>query len=252
MSHPLITYPLALRSERRTRRAGRSTSIKRLVQTIASFVVAAGFLFLVISAPAQWERLKFSIGQGLNVASHEISQLLNLNDFSPAGFLAHVPDSTAVNGSVDIHSRVEIAENELALPSIGVKAPVLWNVPLDDSLNGLQQGVVQAEESVVPGEAGRTFVVGHSAGYWWQNNPWTKVFSLLDQVEPGDSVFIARDGQVYEYTVTREEVVKPSDVHVVRDETLTTNQLVLMTCTPVGTTLNRLIVIADPVATHNL
>ncbi len=234
------------------RRVQRSAALRQVTRTLASFAVATGLIFLLISGPAQWERLRFSVTEGFQSASEEVSQLLQLNGFSPAGFLAHGTNSHAAVGAVDVRSLVHIADNEIALPSIGVRAPVLWNIPLDQSLNGLQQGVVQAEESVLPGTVGRTFVVGHSAGYWWQNNPWTKVFSLLDKVEPGDAVFVARDGQVYEYTVTREEVVTPQDVQVVRDESLTTNQLVLMTCTPVGTTLNRLLVIADPAGTHTL
>ncbi len=82
-------------------------------------------------------------------------------------------------------------------------------------------------------------------------NPWTTVFSLLDQVKDHEFVFLKHNGTVYAYKVSKREVVSPDDVHVIRDDTLDHNQLALMTCTPVGTTLNRLIVYAEPVAVED-
>jgi LPXTG-site transpeptidase (sortase) family protein len=138
-------------------------------------------------------------------------------------------------------------DNTLLISSIDVRAPIIWDIPLDEALNGLQRGVVHARESYLPGEAGRTFIVGHSSGYWWLKNPWTKIFSLLDHVNDGDLVFLKLDGQTYAYRVTHREVVSPKNVDVIRDEQLDHNQLALMTCTPVGTSLNRLVLYAEPV-----
>jgi LPXTG-site transpeptidase (sortase) family protein len=61
-------------------------------------------------------------------------------------------------------------------------------------------------------------------------------------------VYLRTDGETFAYKMKASEVVTPSDVHVVRDDALDRNQLALMTCTPVGTTLNRLIVYAERIA----
>ena len=190
-----------------------------------------------MSAPSQFLRLDYWWQNWLGIETSQNHQ----SNFSPSNFLAYA------NSKPKISLPTNLSEGELVIPKINVDAPILWNIPLQDSLNGLQEGVVQASQSEMPGEIGRTFIIGHSSGYWWNNNPWTKVFALLDKAKTGDYVFLQKDSKIYGYQITNQEVVTPRDVQVVRDDQLEHNQLVLMTCTPVGTTLNRLIIYAEPV-----
>ncbi len=219
---------------RRSHRQHRQRTILAGAKTLAIVTMVASVVFVVASGPAQIARLDYWWSSWLGIRDATESQ------FSPSQFLGHHPEDRGVDTPA-------IGDNRLVIPSINVDAPILWDIPLVDALNGLQRGVVQAHESVAPDEDGRTFIIGHSAGYWWNDNPWTKVFALLDHLEPNDLIFLKHEGVTYGYRVTGEEIVAPSDVHVVRDETLTTNQLTLMTCTPVGTTLNRLIIYAEPI-----
>lgn len=205
--------------------------------------LALGLLtYLAVSGPSQWERITYFVRELYQDTEDAFTRELRESGWrSPSAYLN---EPTA---PVDLVTAPEIVDGHLSIPSIGVDAPILWDVPLSESLNGLQEGVVHAQESVRPGEVGRTFIIGHSAGYWWNKNPWTTVFAVLDQVEVGDLIFLNDGSKTYGYRITATEVVTPKDVHVVRDETLDRNQLALMTCTPVGTTLNRLIVYAEPV-----
>lgn len=217
------------------------------------FKVFAGILglgalaFAIVTAPAQWERAQYWIDT-LRVYTGQLtgSNLNTKNWISPSRFLRE-----PMFESVDVVKAPQIEPNTIYIPAIDVRAPIGWNVPLVDALNGLQQGVVEAQESVLPGEVGRTFIIGHSAGYWWTNNPWTRVFALLDKLKTDDVIYLRKDDKVFAYRVTNSIVVSPDEVGVVRDETLRHNQLALMTCTPVGTTLNRLIVFAEPLAVAN-
>ena len=218
-----------------TRRRMRLVS-RRLGGLIATVLSCVG-IFLILSAPAQYERLVYALDQWLNGSTHNET---TSESFNPAQFLGHQP----VAAQVQIP---DISENQLVIPSIHVRAPILWNIPTTDSLNGLQQGVVQVSESYLPGEAGRTFIVGHSSGFWWLNNPWTKVFVLLDKLADGDLIFLQTSDHVYAYKVVRREIVSPATVSVIRDERVGINELALMTCTPIGTTLNRLVVYAEPI-----
>lgn len=204
-------------AQRTTHRHARSQ-----ISTILRFMIGMGLLFItsyiVISAPAQLDRLRFTI------------------------------DAIAVpTNNTSTQTLMRPAVNTLSIPAIHLRAPILWDVPLGDALNGLQQGVVHARETVVPGTHGRTFLIGHSAGYWWNRNPWTKVFSLLEQLEPGDRVLLNRDGIEHLYQVTGTLTVAPSEVNILTEGPTDRNQLALMTCTPVGTTLKRLIVLAEPI-----
>lgn len=207
--------------------------MSQLFWTVACFCA----VFFILSAPAQYDRIAYIFNTWLtqqDQTSH--------SDFSPAQFLDNKPATPPVTAPV-------MEESTLVIPSIDVTAPILWNIPIEDTLNGLQHGVVHVRESYMPGEVGRTFLVGHSSGYWWLHNPWTKVFALLDQTHDGDLVFLRKNGKTYGYRITHREVISPSDVAVIRDEHLDHNQLALMTCTPVGTSLNRLVLYAEPVPT---
>lgn len=205
--------------------------IAAICMTALSFVI----VFFILSAPAQYDRLVYTFNTWLTSNSDKPN-----TTFDPSQFLGHIPVAYGVESPV-------IEEGHLLIPSIGVDAPLLWNVPIKDALNGLQRGVVHVRESYLPGEVGRTFIVGHSSGYWWLNNPWTKVFALLDHASSGDLVYLKKDGIVYAYKITSRETVSPKKVDVIRDEKLDHNQLALMTCTPVGTSLNRLVLYAEPV-----
>lgn len=200
-------------------------------------------VFVAVSAPAQWERIQYWF-DGLRLGTQHLvdSELSTSHWISPSRYLRE-----PMFEAVDVVSAPALDPNTLWIPAIDVRAPIGWDVPLTEALNGLQQGVVEARESVLPGEVGRTFIVGHSAGYWWSRNPWTRVFALLDKLKPNDLIYLRKDDRVFAYKVTRSAIVTPDQVSVVRDEALDHNQLALMTCTPVGTTLNRLIVYAEPV-----
>jgi len=202
-------------------------------RTLAIALTVAVTVFLVASGPAQLVRLTYWWNHWLGIEHTASSATL-----SPSQFLGHNPETVTAPS---------VTKSHVVIPAIHVDAPILWEQPLADASNGLQRGVVEAQESILPGKTGRTFIVGHSSGYWWNHNPWTKVFALLDQLHENDLIFLERDGVVYAYRMTGSEVVSPSEVRVVRDDSLRDNQLALMTCTPVGTSLNRLVVYATPV-----
>lgn len=233
-----LTLDLAEQVTLRAATSRRPTSLSRRFGGVAAFFLLCGTAFLLLSAPAQYERLVYAMNLWLNGPAEQPA--VARDEFSPAQFLGRTPVYTVVDVP-------PIEENHLVIPSIAVNAPIVWDVPVADSLNGLQQGVVQVSESYLPGEAGRTFIVGHSSGYWWFRNPWTSVFVLLDKLQDGDLIFLKSQAQTYAYRVVRREVVPPSRVDVIRDERVQINELALMTCTPVGTSLNRLVVYAEPV-----
>ena len=187
------------------------------------FLLLTFYLFyFIFSLPAQVERIHFTLQNTISPKT----------DFSKGSKSTNIVDANVL-----IH-------DSLKIPKINVEAPIIWDVPLNDALLGLQNGVVQVSESVLPGEIGRTLIVGHSSGYWWMHNQWTKVFSLIDKLETGDHIYLKYGNRPYSYVVNRREVVRPNDVSVLSDSAPSSNELVLVTCTPVGTTLNRLLVFA--------
>ena len=137
------------------------------------------------------------------------------------------------------------AEAVLAIPKISLEAPISWNVD-DSSLNQkLLEGVAHYRGTSLPGGAGNVFITGHSSYYSWVRSPYKDVFALLDKLNVGDKIYIRYGDRIFTYQVTSSKVVSPDKLEVL--ESTGTYTLTLMTCVPIGTNLNRLIVIASQI-----
>lgn len=51
--------------------------------------------------------------------------------------------------------------------------------------------------------------------------------------------------QKYIYKITKKEVISPGDVEVLKSKDPDLSELTLMTCWPIGTTYNRLVVVGE-------
>lgn len=108
----------------------------------------------------------------------------------------------------------------------------------------LRKGVVHYPYTAYPGQFGNVFITGHSSYYPWDSGKYKSVFALLPHVELGKIIKVYYGGKEYTYRVTKKYEVKPTEVNVLK-QPQNRSMLTLMTCTPVGTTLRRLIVEAD-------
>lgn len=136
-------------------------------------------------------------------------------------------------------------ESFLIIPKIAVKAPIAWNIPNEQTLPALESGVAHFAGTALPGQAGNIFISGHSSYYWWNEGGYKEVFALLENVNIGDKITIDYKGTIYNYEVFDKKVVKPDNLEVLNQSN--DKILSLMTCVPVGTNLNRLIVIAKQI-----
>jgi len=137
---------------------------------------------------------------------------------------------------------------QVTIPAINVVAPIEldqgtaeWQIQL-----GLRKGVVHYDSSALPGATGNVVIFGHSSGQPWAPGDYKFVFTLLDKVRADDAVYLDYNGTRYTYKVVRSEVVAPTDVGVLQQGS--GHELTLITCTPVGTSKNRLVVHAEQVS----
>lgn len=149
-----------------------------------------------------------------------------------------------------------IADNSIYIESINVKAPITFGVENNESAvsTNLKNGVIQLSGTSLPGETGNVFITGHSSNYPWIKSGYNSVFALLGNVVVGDLIQIKFHNENFVYRVKRTSVVNPSDTSVLKSDN-NTSILTLMTCTPVGTNLKRLIVESDqiiPVISQNI
>lgn len=138
------------------------------------------------------------------------------------------------------------------IPKISAQAPIIAGVnPWNESEyeKALQKGVAQAKGTSLPGQPGTIYLFAHSSLPPWEITRTNTAFLRLGELVPGDKIIIERQGVKYDYTVTGEKVVWPNNVSYLTQD-LQINQLILQTCTPIGTSLQRLLVFAKPINTY--
>lgn len=137
-------------------------------------------------------------------------------------------------------------QSRIIIPKIRVDAPVSWNVEESKMSGALENGVAHYLGTALPGQTGNVFITGHSSYYIWSKGNYKTVFALLDKLEAGDKVYVQFHGANFIYQITNKKVVTPSNLTVLNQTTDKT--LSLMTCVPVGTNLQRLIVTAKQIS----
>jgi len=136
--------------------------------------------------------------------------------------------------------RVGPPENRIIVPKLGLNVPLI--TPSYQAL--LKEDWNQVEKD--PGQAGNFFVTGHSSYYPWAPGRHKTVFARLHELEPGDEYWVYYGGDKHRFIVRSKEEVRPTDVSVL-DQPLSKRMGTLMTCTPIGTTLYRLIIASEEV-----
>lgn len=157
----------------------------------------------------------------------------------------------AVAGASDLNTLANLEVNPeeytLVIPKIDANAVIVENV---DPFNAaeyqlkLTKGVAHAKGSAQPGEMGNVFLFAHSSDNPINASRYNAVFFLLNKLEPGDKIYIFREGEKFEYSVQEKKVVKPEQVEYIQGNTVE-KQLTLMTCWPAGTNFGRLLIIAE-------
>ena len=104
-------------------------------------------------------------------------------------------------------SAIQINQNEkglfLFIPKIGAVTPIVF--PENDSnesiLAALEQGVAFYPNSQMPGEIGRSVILGHSSKIDWYRGEYAYVFALLGKLQTGDEFYIVSENKKLTYKV---------------------------------------------------
>jgi LPXTG-site transpeptidase (sortase) family protein len=174
--------------------------------------------------------------------------LIYSRSYNPTGLLA---------GTNETHgASFELApyENRIVIPKIGKNIPLV-DVAIDHGasfetmhevfMEELRKWVVRYPGTALPWETGNVFIFGHSSNFPWVKSDYNDIFALLDKLEKDDEIIIYYMQKKYVYRVTDHKEVKPGDVKTLESRDKSRKELSLMTCWPVGTTLDRLIVFAE-------
>ncbi len=143
-----------------------------------------------------------------------------------------VPEEAPKNTAPDL---TEIFKNKqisglIEIPKIKVNAAILEGT--DDS--ALQYAVGHYPGLGEIGQPGNYVLLGH------RNYVYGHFFRNIDKLEVDDQIILTKGTDIYTYSVTESFVVKPEEVWVLEQTEEAT--ITLITCTPVGTYTDRLIV----------
>jgi len=142
------------------------------------------------------------------------------------------------------------AEPRLIIPKLNIDVPIRFDVALNDVMAAMNNGVAHyriAGASAYPGEIGNFVITGHSAGDIYSSNPYKYIFSGLERLEDGDLIYVNYNSVRYTYKVIKKEVVEPTNVASLVMET-NKPLITLVTCTPLGTSRYRLLVIGEQIS----
>jgi len=119
----------------------------------------------------------------------------------------------------------------LKIPRLGVEKAVVQGV----SLGFLKQGPGHYPTTSMPGQPGNAAIAGHRTTYG-------APFFRLNELDPGDPIFVTTRQGRFRYEVAEKMVVRPNETAVLGPSK--DNRLTLTTCNPRFSAAQRLVVIA--------
>lgn len=144
-------------------------------------------------------------------------------------------------------------EPRLIIPKINVDVPVDYTVTaLDDPTvqvalkGGAVHYKVPAADSL-PGQYGNSVFLGHSSNDVFAGGDYKFAFVLTDRLEPGDTFYLHYNSIRYTYKVTEKKVINPDEISALQIGNAKP-MVTLVTCTPPGTALKRLLIYAEQVS----
>ena len=213
----------------------KKNKIRGPISGVGFFLVLCLLFYLALNAKSLYLRTSFWYSSTYKNSTEQDQSLANL-------FANKNPDLTKTKDQIP-----RIDNDSISISTINVSAPIVWNVQntSSDVTSGLQKGTIHLAGTALPGQIGNVFITGHSSNYPWAKGKYNSIFALLGKLVTGDLIRVRYHDQDYIYKVSGSKVVKPDDLTSLKQG----NQSILsvMTCTPVGTSINRLIVTAKQV-----
>lgn len=193
--------------------------------------IAAALIVVVVFSFLQYNRAIFAA----------VNAYVSPGAISPQNIIVDQSDATDVG-----------PDPKLIIPKINVDVPVIYGIGYDhdSQMKAMENGVAHFAipgANSRPGQVGNTVLSGHSSNDLFDSGMYKFIFAQLDKMAIGDMIYANYEGTRYSYKVTKKEVVKPTEVSKL---TYSTDKpvLTLITCTPLGTALNRLLVTAEQVS----
>lgn len=212
----------------------------------------------LIESVAAWDLTK----EDESVAVNTFKQLEKDTDIKVEEKTEYIPSMHSLGkliaqtekDAIDLWINITPYENRIVIPKIGKNIPLIdikqqkveWVGELNDIfMKELENGVIRYPGSAKPGETGNSFIFGHSSNFPWLDGDYNDIFALLDHVVYWDEVVVYYGQEKHTYKISTKNVIRPWDVSILKNDDEDRSKLTLMTCWPIGTTLNRLVLTGE-------
>lgn len=220
------------------------------------FVLVSAFTFLIIYVLLNWPAIQLNVVHYWNVwrgFQSPLEELVKEKADEPEKLLIGDRPAAAFSSIPPLNLEIYPPDTRLIVPRINQNVPVIgvrndnlvarkWEDLEADIQKALRNGVIHYPGTALPGENGNVVLTGHSSYYAWDPGRFKDVFALLHDVKMGDRLVMYFNQKKFVYEVENIKIVTPEKVDVLGPTSK--EQLTLITCTPIGTNLKRLILTA--------
>ncbi len=159
--------------------------------------------------------------------SSSVNQLIGV-DYTNAQTWFPLPSTAQSTQSVSFYT--------LSIPKIGVN-----NAVVSTKDTNLAEHMVQYNSKATPPEKGNAIIFGHSTlPQLYNPKDYKTILAKAYMLRKGDSLIVTVDNVSYMYKISSIRVVKANDMSVFESNS-DDSYLTLVTCTPPGTTWERLV-----------
>lgn len=130
-----------------------------------------------------------------------------------------------------------VGQYYVSIPKLKISGAVV-NVGSMD----LKKSLIQYPQTALPGQPGNTVIFGHSVlPQFFNPKSYLTIFSTLYRLKEGDEISIDYGNSHYKYRIEDMFEISPTNFSVLEQQ-FNSHYLSLITCTPPGTYLRRLVV----------
>lgn len=200
-------------------------------------LITTGLLMFAFVAYQLWGT-GIETARAQNRLGNEFEELLEQYAAPPTGAPSTTDTSVPDDPAPPVQELPPIEEGDpigrLEIPAIGRDDWIVAGVSKDD----LKQGPGHYPETPMPGQLGNAAIAGHRTTFG-------QPFFDIGELEAGDELVVTTLAGRFVYRVTEQQIVAPTDYHVIATTDPTRATLTLTSCHPKWTARERIVVTAE-------
>ena len=204
-----------------------------------SFLIIGLLFFLSAVIPILQYQIEYSIKFNQIISPLSVNSSLSGSILGESGTDFTQLSNWFIDGQTNLsdNSTLQKTKYTISIPKLKIDNAVVEVGSLD-----LKKSLIQYPQTALPGQFGSPVVFGHSVlPQFFNPKSYLTIFSTLYKLKQSDQILINFDNVEYKYLVEEMYEVLPADLSVL-EQRFDGRYLTLITCTPPGTYLRRLVI----------